>query len=75
VYLVIMVTCMFLLDKLGCFVDTDVFSLLLPMSACYLAGRLYFDILWLVPWLCCFVHYYSNDVGFLVLFADFLVGV
>jgi hypothetical protein len=57
VYLVIMVTCVFLLDKLGYFVDTGVFALLLLMGVCTLAGRLYFGILWLVPWLCsCFVH-------------------
>jgi hypothetical protein len=62
--------------KLGYFVDTGVFVLLLPMGGCYLAGRFYFHIPWLVPWLCsCFVRYYRNDVGLLVLFTDFLAGV
>jgi hypothetical protein len=50
VYLIIVVTCVFLLDKLGYFVGTGVFALLLPMGACYLAGLFYFAILWLVPW-------------------------
>jgi hypothetical protein len=71
-----MVTYVFLLDKQGFFVDTGVFALLLPIGACYLAGRLHFDIVWPVPWLCsCSVDCYHNDVGFLVLFTDFLVGL
>jgi hypothetical protein len=38
------------LDKLGYFVDTGVFALLLPMGACCLAGWFYFDILCMVSW-------------------------
>jgi hypothetical protein len=66
----------FLLDKQGYFVDTGAFALLLPIGACYLAGQFYFDNVWPVPWFCsCFVGYYHKDVGFLVLFSDFLVEV
>jgi hypothetical protein len=61
-YLVTVVTRVFLLDKLGYFIDTGV-ALLLPMNACYLSRQFYFDIMWLVPWLCScfFFHCYHND--------------
>jgi hypothetical protein len=63
-------------DKIRYFVDIGDSALLLPMDGCYLAGRFYFGILQLVPWLgSCFVRYYRNDVGLLALFIDFLVGV
>jgi hypothetical protein len=45
-YLVIVVTCVYLLDKLGYSVDTSVFALLFSLiGACCLAGQFYFDIL------------------------------
>jgi hypothetical protein len=63
VILLSMVTCAFLLDKVGYFVGTGVFALLLFRLDCF-----NFDTLWTVPWLCsCFVCYYRNVVGFLVL--------
>jgi hypothetical protein len=55
-------------DELEHVVHTGVFALLLPVGVCYLAGWFYFDIMWLVPWLCsCFAHYCYNDDGFIVL--------
>jgi hypothetical protein len=56
---------MFLLNKLGYFVDS--FFFLVVTDGCVLSclGGFNFDVLWLEPWLCCFVHYYHNDVFFL----------